>query len=88
MEYGLIQMLFIMYVFSICLNPCCNGIWANTNAKYVGGIPDIPVLILVVMEYGLIRWKTSTSIGTSNSLNPCCNGIWANTGLPVNWQPT
>ena len=35
------------------LNPCYNGIWSRTFDKFVENNPLPPVLILVIMEYGL-----------------------------------
>ena len=36
-----------------CLNPCCNGLQSST-AVARKGIPQHPVLILVVMDYSLV----------------------------------
>ena len=42
----------------VSLNPCFNGIWSRTNESghYRAGTP---VLILVLMEYGLGRYSES-----------------------------
>ena len=37
------------------LNPCCNGIWSQTNSELIPDCGKLAVLILVVMEYGLRR---------------------------------
>ena len=41
-------------------------------------VSQFPVLILVVMEYGLRQVIQRAKIG-KQSLNPCCNGIWSQT---------
>ena len=45
------------------LNPCCNGIYSMRKQKLKSLSSEIPVLILVVMEYtqwGMNEWKTKT----------------------------
>ena len=61
-----------------CLNPCCNGIWSQTVSLMI--LSALPVLILVVMEYGLRRTDGVRLFNYYTcSLNPCCNGIWSQT---------
>ena len=60
------------------LNPCCNGIWSQTDGKPIKH--DVwAVLILVVMEYGLRQDIANMLNGFLEGLNPCCNGIWSQT---------
>ena len=38
----------------VCLNPCCSGLWSRTDDE---ALEDtiLEVLILVVVDYGLVR---------------------------------
>ena len=62
-----------------CLNPCFNGIWSLRTSEPKSSGRTNPVLILVLMEYGLWEikaWKLRFhSFG--GCLNPCFNGIWS-----------
>ncbi len=65
--------------FSYRLNPCCNGIWSQTQNERTSA--RHLVLILVVMEYGLRHKDVFEIKGQFKSLNPCCNGICSQTQL-------
>ena len=41
-----------IYLYSLCLNPCSNGICSLAKTK-LSGTPTATVLILVLMEYAL-----------------------------------
>ena len=47
---------------NISLNPCCNGIWSQTENKKKEETLKEQVLILVVMEYGLRRHGKRSAI--------------------------
>ena len=82
MEYGL-RRAFVTneWIDAMCLNPCCNGIWSQTNRRNMGQRSLPQVLILVVMEYGLRHLLAFDFFKYLLSLNPCCNGIWSQTCL-------
>ena len=63
-----------------CLNPCCNGRWSLTLIMQVAELL-MRVLILVVMEDGLWRWKqlpTSSSAPLVLILVVMEDGLWQN----------
>ena len=62
MEYGLRLSALQEQANEQGLNPCCNGIWSQTNTTTFVLLAN-KVLILVVMEYGLRH---------SLSLGGCC----------------
>ncbi len=55
------QTAIVLYEDISCLNPCCNGIWSQTEPEPIVEPVATPVLILVVMEYGLRRLSTISS---------------------------
>ena len=55
MEDGLVQLQpYFGNVGTWCLNPCCNGRWSRTAARFFVHSEN-GVLILVVMEDGLVH---------------------------------
>ena len=60
-----------------CLNPCFNGIWSRTLSRGYHSRNQVPVLILVLMEYGLGVMNFKDQVKEVTSLNPCFNGIWS-----------
>ena len=54
MEFGLGELQEVKdAVVELCLNPCFSGIWSRSIGLYLVGHPYVPVLILVLVEFGL-----------------------------------
>ena len=54
-DNGLVQLLQVLNVIPLCLNPCCSGQWSRTRLGEFGKQMVFEVLILVVVDNGLVR---------------------------------
>lgn len=64
-----------MYIF----NPCYSGRWSRTKRCTPSYACKRVVLILIVMEDGLVRYRALVTRFCNGSLNPCCGGQWSRT---------